>query len=195
MRDAAEAQGRGRGDVKFVVQAGIVVGRTDAEVAEKERLYQEFSSLDGVLAHQGFPFDITAYPHETLVSDAIADAGLPADHFVTKRFPAGATIGEALEALRHQRHDRFYVAGTPKVVADEIEKWLDEDGIDGINLRQYHSYGTVQDFVELVVPELRRRGRIREEYVPGETLRERFFGEARLPERHPAAQYRNGKNL
>ncbi|MFC4243674.1 LLM class flavin-dependent oxidoreductase [Gryllotalpicola reticulitermitis] len=195
MRDAAESQGRERGDVKFVVQAGVIVGRTESEVADKERLFQEYSSLDGVLAHSGFPFDITAYPHDSLVSDAIADAGLPAEHPVAKRFAEGATIGQALEELRHQRHDRFYVAGTPKVVADEIEKWLDEDGIDGINLRQYHSYDTVRDFVELVVPELRRRGRIREEYTPGETLRERYFGASRLPERHPAARYRGGKNL
>ena len=36
---------------------------------------------------------------------------------------------------------------------------LDEDGIDGINLRQYLSFETARDFIELVVPELRRRGR------------------------------------
>ncbi|MGN6127732.1 MAG: LLM class flavin-dependent oxidoreductase [Humibacter sp.] len=195
VRDSAQAQGREREDVKFVVQAGIVVGRTDAEVAEKERAYQQNASLDGVLAHSGFPFDITAFPPDMPVSDAIVAAGLPAEHPVAKRFPDGATVRQAIESLRRQRHDRFYVAGTPKVVADEIEKWLDEDGIDGINLRQYHSYETVRDFTELVVPELRKRGRIREEYAPAETLRERFFGNARLPEHHPAARYRGGHNL
>ena len=69
-------------------------------------------------------------------------------------------------------------------------------GIDGINLRQYHSYDTLQDFVELVVPELQRRGRLRTAYVPGETLRERLTGGgARLPDDHPAARYRGGTGL
>jgi hypothetical protein len=38
---------------------------------------------------------------------------------------------------------------------------------------------------------------LREGYVPGETLRERIFGEghSRLPDNHPAARYRNGANL
>ena len=60
------------------------------------------------------------------------------------------------------RDDRFFVVGTPTVVADEIENWLDEDGLDGINLRQYHSFDTARDFAELVVPELRKRGRLPE---------------------------------
>jgi hypothetical protein len=97
------------------------------------------------------------------------------------------------------RQDRFLVVGTPKVVADEIEKWLDEDGLDGINLRQYHSFDTARDFAELVVPELRRRGRMPAEgEIAGTgTLRERLFGagNARLPERHVGARYRGGANL
>ena len=41
------------------------------------------------------------------------------------------------------------------------------------------------------MPELRRRGRVREAYVPGETLRERYTGGGpRLPASHPAAAYR-----
>jgi long-chain alkane monooxygenase len=70
---------------------------------------------------------------------------------------------------------------------------MDEDGIDGINLLQYLSFDTVRDFVDLVVPELRRRGRFRTSYNDGETLRERLFGagRARLPGTHFGARYRN----
>jgi long-chain alkane monooxygenase len=194
MRDAAELHGRERNDVKFVVQAGVVVGRTDSEVADKLLAYREATSVDGVLAHGAFPFDITAYPHGSLVSDAIANAGL-AGHPVSAQFAPGTTVGEAIDQIVNTRHDRFFVAGTPTVVADEIERWLDVDGIDGINLRQYHSFETVRDFVDLVVPELRRRGRIREESQSAGTFRERFFGTPRLPDRHPAARYRGGRNL
>ena len=196
MRDAAEREGRRRDDVKFIVQAGVIVGRNDSEVADKVRAYQQAVSVDGILAHSGFPFDITAFPRELPVADAISQAGL-ASHPVAKQFAPGLTVGQALDQIVAGRHDRFYVAGTPDVVADEIERWLDVDGIDGINLRQYHSYDTVRDFVDLVVPELRRRGRMRgeHEHPEGETFRARLFGRDRLPERHAAARYRGGRGL
>src|SRR5699024_8095983 len=62
-------------------------------------------------------------------------------------------------------------------------------GADGINLKQHLSPGTFEDFSDLVVPELQRRGRYRTSYTPGETLRERFYGAGvrhPLPG-HPAA--------
>ena len=73
------------------------------------------------------------------------------------------------------------------VVADAIEHWPDVDGIDGINLRQYHSFDTLRDFAELVSPILRERGRL-----PGSggTLRRRLSGTDRLPAEHPAARFR-----
>ena len=50
-----------------------------------------------------------------------------------------------------------------------------------------------EDFVELVVPELQRRGVYKRDYAPG-TLREKLFGagRARLMPPHPAAAYRAG---
>ncbi len=89
------------------------------------------------------------------------------------------------------------MVGTPQVVADELEKWVDEGGIDGINLRQFLTPGTAEDFIELVVPELRRRGRYRESYDDGETLRERLFGAGnnRLFDVHPGARYRDPATL
>ena len=104
------------------------------------------------------------------------------------------TVGQTLADLKGGREGRFFVAGTPSVVADEIERWLDEDGVDGINLRQYHSFDTARDFAELVVPELRRRGRITD--APATTLRNRLFGRGdRLPATHQATRYAGGANL
>jgi hypothetical protein len=90
----------------------------------------------------------------------------------------------------------FMAVGSAADVADQIESWLDEHDIDGINLVQYHSPDTASDFIEFAVPELRRRGRLRDTYVPGETLRERVHGVGpRVAENHPAARFRGGKNL
>jgi FMN-dependent oxidoreductase (nitrilotriacetate monooxygenase family) len=193
MRAAAVRDGRAAEDLKFVVQAGVVVGRTEEEAADKWRTYRENLSLDGILAHSSLPVDLTAFPRSITVAEAVDRAGV--DPASVPFLPFGKTVGEALDGLRGGREGRYFVAGTPSVVADEIERWLDEDGVDGINLRQYHSFGTARDFAELVVPELRRRGRLVD---PGEptTLRQRLFGRGdRLPDTHIAARYRGGAHL
>jgi len=193
IQDALVHNGRLPGDAKFFVQAGVVVGRTDEEAADKLELYRRYSSVEGVLAHSSLPFDPLAFAPQTPLADALRQAGLdPAAGPWASA--ANGTVGEFLAGIKAGREGRFFVAGSPKTVTDEIERWLDEDGIDGINLRQYHTFGTLTDFAELVVPELRRRGRLPSaDEVQGDrrTLRERLLGEGpRLPDRHPGAQYR-----
>jgi len=195
MRDAAVRHGRRSDDVKFIAMAGVVVGRTEEEAADKWRLYQQHSSLDGILAHSSLPVDLTAFPRDITVAEALRLAEVAPER--VPFLPLERTVGQALDFISGSRDDRFFVAGTPKVVADEIERWLDEDELDGINLRQYHSFDTARDFAELVVPELRKRGRLPEEGSQPGTLRERLFGagNSRLPDRHIATRYRGGANL
>lgn len=194
MRAAAVRHGRAADDMRFVVQAGVVVGRTEEDAADRWRTYRERTSLDGILAHASLPVDLTAHPPGTTVAEALDHAGVPASD--VPFLSPSRTVGETLDGLRRGREGRFFVAGTPTVVADEIERWLDDDGVDGINLRQYHSFDTARDFAELVVPELRRRGRLQEDGGPGTTLRERLFGRGpRLPDSHVARRYRGGANL
>ena len=50
--------------------------------------------------------------------------------------------------------------GTPQTIADAMETWLETEACDGFD-----------DFVNLVVPELQRRGTYRRRYE-GTTLRE-----------------------
>jgi hypothetical protein len=45
-----------------------------------------------------------------------------------------------------------------------MEEWMAEEAADGFNLTPTHLPHGIDDFVELVVPELRRRGRFRTEY-------------------------------
>lgn len=194
MRAAAEASGRSVDDVKFIVQAGVVVGRTEEEAADKWRRYRERQSLEGILAHASLPLDLPRLPREQTIAAALAEAGLAPG--AMGPIDGSSTVGAVLDRFAAQREGRFFVAGTPAVVADEIERWLDEDGVDGINLRQYHSFDTARDFVELVVPELRRRGRIRERPAEPQTLRERLFGKGpRLAAPHPAAAYRGAAGV
>lgn len=196
MRARLVRHGRKPTDIKFIAGAGIITGKTDADVSKKFEEYRRLISVEGRLAHSMSGIDYTKYPRSERLANIIdrKDAGFEQ---IGPRFKPHQTVGEVLDQLGGISYGRYFVAGTPSVVADAIEKWLDEDDLDGINLVQYHSYDTARDFIEYVVPELRRRGRYREAYNDGETLRERLFGpgRARLPEYHYGARYRDPVRL
>jgi len=188
-RARAAALGRDPADLKFYVMAGLVPGRTEAEAQEKAARYREFYSVEGALVHAQAEIDLRAVDPALTIGEALAQQGRSIGN-MGRRFGPEQTIGAALKQVGTFDEGRFFACGTPTQIADEIESWLDEDGIDGINLRQYHSFETAQDFATLIAPELRRRGRMPEQ-KRGETLRGRLFGHDRLPATHPAARYRD----
>ena len=77
------------------------------------------------------------------------------------------------------------LVGTPEDVADAMQTWIAEQAADGFNLTPTHLPHGIVDFVDLVVPELQRRGAFRTEYE-GSTLRENL-GLPAIPNRHAAA--------
>jgi len=197
IRKAAVASGRKPQDVRFVTGATVIVGRNEAEAQAKFAEYQRLSSVDGRLAHARLVFDPTAFAPHVKLKDAIGGDNISLGGGRYFPFDPEQTVGQFLEGFRESiRRGPLSAIGTPDQVADIIESWLDDIGVDGINLVQYHSYDTARDFVELVAPVLRERGRLRSSYDPRESLRDRIFGEGdRLPERHYAARYRGGAHL
>ncbi len=193
IRKAAVDAGRRADDVKFITQAAVIVGRTAAEAAAKRAEYEQLTDAEGYLAHAGLSFDPTVLPPEAKLKDVVdSDGGIGR----WRNFNPEQTVGEFLAGFAGFSRFALFASGTPEEVADAIEGWLDDVGIDGINLTQFHSYDTARDFIELVVPVLRARGRLRTEYDPQETLRDRIFGAGdRLPDRHYAARYRGGAHL
>lgn len=63
------------------------------------------------------------------------------------------------------------MVGTPEEVADEIERWFLHGGADGFNLMPPVLPGSLEEFVDRVVPVLQRRGLFRTSYETS-TLRE-----------------------
>jgi hypothetical protein len=61
--------------------------------------------------------------------------------------------------------------GTPAQIADVMEHWFRAGAADGFNVMPAWLPGSLEDFVDLVIPELQRRGLFRTEYE-GLTLRE-----------------------
>jgi len=56
------------------------------------------------------------------------------------------------------------MVGTPESIADEMERWFLNEGADGFNLMPPALPGSIQDFVDHVVPVLQRRGLFRKDY-------------------------------
>ncbi len=54
--------------------------------------------------------------------------------------------------------------GTPSQVADEMEHWFKDGAADGFNVMPAWLPGSLRDFVDMVIPELQRRGLYRTEY-------------------------------
>ena len=85
------------------------------------------------------------------------------------------------------------IVGSGQTVADELERWQEEAGVDGFNV-DYGLRGVdLRAFAEHVSPVLRERGLIPQ--LPrvgcqGTTLRARILGQDRLADTHPGARHR-----
>jgi len=80
------------------------------------------------------------------------------------------TVREMYERMSGARTSHMLV-GDPIQVADTLQQWHEERGADGFIIQPAYLPGGLDDFVDLVVPELQRRGIYRTEYE-GKTLRE-----------------------
>ena len=85
------------------------------------------------------------------------------------------------------------IVGSAAQVADAMQALVAQCDIDGFNLSRTVMPECVEDFVELVVPELQARGVYKTAYADG-TLREKLYGAGRayLPGAHPAGAARSG---
>jgi FMN-dependent oxidoreductase (nitrilotriacetate monooxygenase family) len=192
LKGSATAIGRNPDHIKTFAMCHIIVGRTEAEAQAKLADFTALTRADGHLAHRfGSGMDLSKYPRSEKIEDIIARGGPGAEHIARYPFPPGTTVGDVYDEAGRIDRKRLFIAGTAIQVADQIEAWVDEFGVDGFLLAQNVTPGTAADFIDLVVPELQRRGRYRLDYAES-TLRERFLGvgEKRLPEGHPGAAFR-----
>lgn len=192
IRRLAAAEGRDPSHIKMFPSLQVIVGRTKQEAEAKRDEIQRYLSIEGLLAHYAGSsgFDLSAYDPDDVLEYRDTDHGQTA----ARRFTEGPkrTVREVIEQMgRLGDRTLFFVCGTPGEVADRMQYWMEETGLDGYNLTQHLTPRTFQDFIDLVVPELQRRGLYRQSYEAG-TYRERLFGKgvARLPAGHPAAAYR-----
>lgn len=190
-RDRAVAAGRRREDIKFLQGLSFVVGSTEAEARARAAELDEYLSVDGLIAHRsgGIGIDLGGLDHHTPIGDLAA--GVQGTRSTIEALIAAAPPGTnpTIADLVRQQQESTRIVGTPEQIADALERWQDA-GIDGVNIRYITTPGSFEEFIDQVLPELRRRGLAQTEYAPG-TLRDKIFGAgAALPDRHPARYWR-----
>jgi FMN-dependent oxidoreductase (nitrilotriacetate monooxygenase family) len=179
--------GRAPDEMKIMPGLSVIVGRTDAEATER---YEQLQSLiHPVVAREILStvlggVDLTTYPFDGPLPENLPMSNASQSTFnyvhdlarkenLTMRQVAMRVAGARAKSV---------VRGSAQQVADHMEQWFCKDSCDGFNIMPPHLPGGLNDFVELVIPELQRRGLFRTEYE-GRTLRE-HLGLAR-----PASRY------
>ena len=178
--------------LKIMPGLNAIVGRTAKEADEKHRYLQSLIHPDvglELLSNALGGFDLSEYDIDGPLPD------IP-DHWgvVTGQTSLRNVVGWARqEGLTiRQLYERFAGArgqctlkGSPVEVADDMEKWFLGYGVDGFLVQPAYLPGGLDDFVDLVIPELQSRGLFRSKYEGG-ILRDNL-GLKRPPSRYAAA--------
>jgi FMN-dependent oxidoreductase (nitrilotriacetate monooxygenase family) len=192
IRRLAALQGRDPASIVIFTVLTAVPGRTDAEAEAKLADYRSYISLEGAMALFGgwtgvdlSRFDLDA-PIRYVESDAIQSM---VEGFTVADPDRVWTVREVAEFVGIGGIGPV-LAGGPKKLADELESWVKDTGIDGFNLAYALCPESFVDFVDLVVPELQERGVFKRNYASG-TMREKLYGPGkhRLAEDHPGSRF------
>jgi alkanesulfonate monooxygenase len=117
-------------------------------------------------------YDLSGYPVDGPLPEIPRDAlsSSRVELFVDMARRENLTIRDLYRRIAGAR-GHFQIVGTPTEIADFMELWVRERGCDGFNIMPPVFPSSLREFVDLVVPELQRRGLYRTHYE-GTTLRE-----------------------
>ncbi len=173
---AAAREGRTQDAIQFVTSVSVVTAATDEEARAKLEEYRRYFDFEGAVIHYAAStnIDFSSYGPDTPIRqiDTQSSRGL-LGMFTAQESGRDWTLKDALAPEHGFGRSRVFV-GSGKSVAEALDRWTEATGLDGINLLHIVSPASFADFIEHVIPELRKRGRIRDDR-PAATLRERLF--------------------
>jgi FMN-dependent oxidoreductase (nitrilotriacetate monooxygenase family) len=169
-----EKLGRAREHMKILPACFVVVGETAGEArAKRQRLdglvnyANAIASLSIALGHDASKFDPDKPLPDDIPESNASKSGRERAIALGRR--ENLTVRELAQRLGG--FSGLAMIGTAKMIADEMEEWLESDGSDGFTVMFPYLPGGLEDFCGSVVPELQRRGLFRTDYE-GTTLRE-----------------------
>jgi N-acetyl-S-(2-succino)cysteine monooxygenase len=170
----AAKYGRPPDAIKVLPGVMTVIGSTRAEAEDKyeklQALIQPELGLKNLSTY--FGKDLSRYPLDGPVPDPV---WANAEHgrlkvIVDLARRENLSIRQLYKRVIGQRAHRT-VCGTPAEIADTLEHWFTAGAADGFNILPLTFPQGLDDVVDLLVPELQRRGLFRTQYE-GATLRE-----------------------
>ncbi len=147
LRAAVDATGRNGNDLKIYAQALIVTAPTEAEARAKLAEYQRHVDIEAALALlSGWTgVDFSQFALDATIDYIDSDAGRSALASFSAADPDRQwTVREAAEFIGLGGRGPVLV-GDPKQVADQLELWQDETGIDGFNLAYAIAHESMRD--------------------------------------------------
>jgi alkanesulfonate monooxygenase len=187
VKSRAARAGRNPDHLKILPGAFVVVGDSEQEAKDKRALLDSLVNYDSGIAALSIAAGVDARrfdpdgPLPDLPETNQSKSGRERVMALAKR--EGLTVRQI--AGRLGGYGGLGMVGTPAMIADQMQEWLETEASDGFNVMFPYLPGGLDDFVDKVVPELQRRGIFRTEYE-GKTLREnlglprpdnRFFAE------------------
>ena len=170
--------GRDPRDLGVLWLTRVQTGQTESEAHAKERAFLDALPMQAGLMELSFQYgvDFSIIPGDIRLSDAAELVRAQQVHWgsfleIVETEPPQTTVEELGRRFISERS--AHVIGTPAQVADQLQAFHDAGGRNGgiILSKSFAAPGMLRDFVELVVPELQRRGVMKKAYA-GSTLRE-----------------------
>jgi FMN-dependent oxidoreductase (nitrilotriacetate monooxygenase family) len=189
VREEAVNAGRDPQSLKALAGVTVVVAPT-REAAQRKH--------EEILASQTPEITVASYAWFTGLDLSSYDPATPMEELHTEmsqtqieRFK-GQTVGDVLRAWHRHGVRAEAIVGSPEDVADELCVLAEGADVDGFLITPLIQPGSTVDFIEHVLPILKKRGAFRSGYEE-HTLRERLIGQGspRLPDDHPGARHRH----
>ena len=167
--------GRHPDDLKIMPGVFPIVGRSESEAREKfEQLQALIDPKVGLALVSGLTggFDLSGYPLDGPIPELPETNASKSRQLLTLELARreNLTIRQLYLRVAGAR-GHWQLVGTPAQIVDQLEDRFVKGGADGYNVMPPVLPAGLDDFVELVIPELRRRGLFRSEYE-GRTLRD-----------------------
>nr|WP_321985837.1 LLM class flavin-dependent oxidoreductase [uncultured Lichenicoccus sp.] len=178
IRALARQAGRDADTIRCFSLATVIVAETDRQAQALHAEYRAHVSHEGALAlMSGWTgIDLAALPLDQAIRHVQTDAGRSALDNITRADPERHwTVRDVAEHVGIGGIGPVFV-GSAATVADLVERWAGQSGIEGFNLCSVVAHETFEAVGRLLVPELQRRGRYKRGYRPG-TLREKLGGD------------------
>lgn len=172
----AQVEAAGRDPAHVVIMPGVmpIVGRTREEA---KALWKELNTLvdiDNGLKQLSLRFglDLSTYPLDGPVPEvALGEGNQSRVKLLTEMAKRENLTLRELAAIAAGSRGHRVIVGTAEDIADDFQLWLEQGGADGFNIMPAIMPEQLDLFVELVIPELHRRGLFPEDYAYP-TLRE-----------------------